>query len=120
MSKEDAKKAVDTFVTGMERMIDFMAQRGQADQADKLEAKLDKIQDLVDDGKLAEAQKILDSVQADMGSASGRGGRGGGGEQGGRRRRGGDGGDGGGAGTGERRRRGGDAGAGTGERRRRG
>jgi len=124
MSKEDAKKAVDTFVTGMERMIDFMAQRGQADQADKLEAKLDKIQDLVDDGKLAEAQKILDSVQADMGSTSGRGGRGGGGEQGGRRRRGGDGGDGGGAGTGERRRRGGDAGAGagtgTGERRRRG
>jgi hypothetical protein len=119
MSKEDAKKAVDTFVTGMERMIDFMAQRGQADQADKLEAKLDKIQDLVDDGKLAEAQKILDSVQADMGSTSGRSRRGGGGEQGGRRRRGGDGG---GAGTGERRRRGGDggdAGAGTGERRRR-
>ena len=94
MKIEDAKKAVETMVTGLERMIDFMAQRGQADQADKLEAKLDKIQDLVDDGKLEEAQKLIDTLQADLGGAGGgRGGRGGGngggGDQGGRRRRGG-------------------------------
>ena len=116
MKKEDAQKAVETMVTGMERMIDFMAQSGKADAADKLEAKLDKIQDLVDDGKLAEAQKVLDTLQADMGSSRG-------GDQGGRRRRGGDGGDAGGAGGERRRRRGGDGGDGGdagGERRRRG
>jgi hypothetical protein len=105
MKQEDAKKAVATFATGMERMIDVMAQRGQADQADKLEARLDKIQDLVDDGKLAEAQKILDSLQEEMGSMFGRGRRGGG-DQGGRRRRGGDAGGAGGAGGERRRRRG--------------
>jgi hypothetical protein len=90
MRQADAKKAVDTLVTSMERMIDFMAQRGQSDQADKLEGKLDKIQDLVDDGKLGDAQKILDTLEADMGTAAG----------GRSRRRGGDSG-----GTGGRRRR---------------
>lgn len=113
MSQEDAKKAVETMVNSAERLVDSMAQRGQADQADALEAKLDKIQDLVDDGKMKDAQKVIDSIEV--------GGSGRGGNQGGRRRRGGDAG---GAGGGERRRRGGDAGggdagAGGGERRRR-
>ncbi len=70
MKKADAQKAVEELVTGMERMIDFMAQRGQADQADKLEAKLDKIQDLVDDGKLKDAQKLIDTLQRRRGSCA--------------------------------------------------
>ena len=104
MKPDEAKNAVEKFVTSMERIIDLLATQGKADQADKLEAKLDKVQDLVDDGKLKEAQKILDSFQDEMGNVFRRGGRGGGGgDQGGRRRRGGgDGGD-----TGGRRRRGG-------------
>jgi hypothetical protein len=116
MSQEDAKKAVETMVNSAERLVDSMAQRGQADQADALEAKLDKIQDLVDDGKMKEAQKVIDSISV----GSGRGGN-----QGGRRRRGGDGGAGGDTGGERRRRRGGDGGAGGtaggagGERRRR-
>lgn len=107
MSKDEAKTAVERMVEAAERLVDRMAANGQADEADALEAKLDKIQDLVDEGKLAEAQKVIDSIE--VGNAGGRGGRGG--QQGGRRRRGGDaGGQGGGAqggaqGGGERRRR---------------
>ncbi|MCA8958356.1 MAG: hypothetical protein KDC87_19920, partial [Planctomycetes bacterium] len=63
MKQEDAKKAVTEFVQRAERMIDALAQRGQGDKADKLEAQLDKLQDLVDGGKLADAQKILDELQ---------------------------------------------------------
>ena len=93
MKVEEAKTAVDQMVSRMERMIDQMAGRGNAEQADALEAKLDKIQDLVDDGKLADAQKIIDTIDvASMfggrGGQRGRG-RGRGGEQGGGRRRGG-------------------------------
>ena len=41
--------------------INWLVQPGQRDQAeDKLEAKLDDIQDLVDQGKIAAAQKALD------------------------------------------------------------
>jgi hypothetical protein len=109
MSQEDAKKAVETMVNSAERLVDSMAQRGQADQADKLEAKLDKIQDLVDDGKMKEAQKVIDSIEA--------GGSSGGGNQGGRRRRGGD--SGGGDAGERRRRRGGDGGDNSGGERRR-
>jgi hypothetical protein len=109
MSQEDAKKAVETMVNSAERLVDSMAQRGQADQADKLEAKLDKIQDLVDDGKMKEAQKVIDSIEV--------GGSSRGGDQGGRRRRGGDSGDG--DGGERRRRRGGDGGDNSGGERRR-
>jgi hypothetical protein len=66
-----------------------MAQRGQADEADALEEKVDKIQDLVDEGKLKEAQKMIDALEV---GGSSRGG------QQSRRRRGGDSGDAGGAG----------------------
>lgn len=105
MKQEDAVKAVETMVSSLERQIDSMAQRGQADQADALEEKVDKIQDLVDEGKLKEAQKLIDSIE--VGSSSRRGG-----SNQGRRRRGGDGGDGGDAGGdgNRRRRRGGDTG----------
>ena len=78
MSLEDAKQAVDRMVTAAERLIDRMAANGQADKADELEAKLDKIQDLVDDGELKEAQKLIDSL--DTGGRDD-------GDQGGRRRR---------------------------------
>ena len=97
MSKDDAIKAVETMVSSLERMIDSMAQRGQADEADALEEKVDKIQDLVDEGKLKEAQKMIDSLE--VGSSSRRGG------SQSRRRRGGDSGEGGAGGEENRRRR---------------
>ena len=110
MKQAEAVKAVEQMVLSAERMIDMMAQRGQADEADAVEEKLDKLQDLVDDGKMAEGQKIIEELKSTLGAGSSRRGRGGeqGGEQ--RRRRGGD------AGSGDagssRRRRGGDTGAG--------
>lgn len=91
MSQEDAVKAVESMVSSLERQIDSMAQRGQADKADALEEKLDKIQDLVDDKKLKEAQKLIDSLEVGGSSSGGQS----------RRRRGGnDAGGGAGAGTG--------------------
>jgi hypothetical protein len=89
MSQDEAVKAVETMVSALERQIDSMAQRGQADEADALEEKVDKIQDLVDEGKLKEAQKMIDALEV---GGSSRGG------QQSRRRRGGDSGDAGGAG----------------------
>jgi hypothetical protein len=106
MSQDEAVKAVETMVSALERQIDSMAQRGQADEADALEEKVDKIQDLVDEGKLKEAQKMIDALE--VGSSRG---------QQSRRRRGGDNGDAGGAGGSDerRRRRGGDTGGAGGE-----
>lgn len=107
MKKEEAAKAVEQMVQSAERLIDMMAQRGQADEADAVEAKLDKLQDLVDDGKMKEGQKLIEELKTTLGSSSRRGR---GGDQGSQRRR--RGGDAGGDTGGERRRRGGDTGTG--------
>lgn len=107
MKQADAVKAVEQMVLSAERMIDMMAQRGQADEADAVEAKLDKLQDFVDDGKMKEGQKLIEELKTSLGGASRRGR---GGDQGSQRRR--RGGDAGGDAGGERRRRGGDTGTG--------
>jgi hypothetical protein len=71
MKLGEAKQAVDTFATRMTVEIDWLVQPGQRDQAeDKLEAKLDDIQDLVDQGKIAAAQETLDEFHEMLASTS--------------------------------------------------
>ena len=67
----EAKQAVDIFATRLTAEIEWMVQPGQNDQAeDKLEAKLDDIQDLVDEGKITVAQGALDEFHQMLANTS--------------------------------------------------
>ena len=71
MKLEEAKHAFDTFATRAAAVIDSLVQPGQREQAaDRLDGKLDDIQDLVDQGKLAVAQKNLNESQEMLASVS--------------------------------------------------
>ncbi|MHC4919341.1 MAG: hypothetical protein ACYTKC_07070 [Planctomycetota bacterium] len=83
---EMTEEELDRFVDQTNRMAEFMIarmeDRGQEEEAKKLEKQIDNVIKLIDDGKKQEAQKAYEALRETMFTRGRRGGRGG--ERGGR------------------------------------